>query len=105
MSTAIAYPHVIKENGQPARLEKHPRTRIAMIVTDYLAYGWSVDEMHRQHPYLSPAELHSAMAYYYDHPQEIEDEIAAEVDQAAEDLRTKSRPPIWLMRYHRAMRT
>jgi uncharacterized protein (DUF433 family) len=96
MSTATAYPHIVKENGQPARLEKHPRTRVAMIVTDYVAYGWSVDEMHRQHPHLTLAELHAAMAYYYDHAQEIDAEIAAEVDQAADDLRSKPRPAVWL---------
>ena len=67
-----------------------------MIVTDYLAYGWSVDEMHRQHSDLCLADLHAAMAYYYDHQQEIDDEIAAEVEEAAQDLATKPRPPVWL---------
>jgi hypothetical protein len=38
---ATMYPHIVKENGQAARLEKHPRIRVAMIVMDYLAYGWS----------------------------------------------------------------
>jgi uncharacterized protein (DUF433 family) len=89
-------PHVMKEDGLPARLANQPRVRVAMIVTDYLAYGWSVDEMHRQHPDLSLADLHAAMAYYYDHQEEIDDEIAAEVDQADRDLRTKPRPPVWL---------
>jgi uncharacterized protein (DUF433 family) len=87
--------HVVKENGCPARLANHPRVRVAMIVTDYLAYGWSVDEMHRQHPDLSLAELHAAMAYYYDHQQEIDDEIAAEVAQADHDLHSKARPAVW----------
>jgi hypothetical protein len=45
MATATVYPHVIKEKDTPARLERHPRTRVAMIVTDYLAYGWSPDEI------------------------------------------------------------
>jgi hypothetical protein len=42
---------------------------------DYLAHGWSAEEMCRQHPYLTPAEAHAAMAYYYDHAEEIDQEI------------------------------
>jgi hypothetical protein len=43
MASAIAYPHIVKENGQSARLENQPRTRVAQVVMDYLAYGWSAD--------------------------------------------------------------
>jgi uncharacterized protein (DUF433 family) len=95
MATATAYTHIIKEDGQPAHLDKHSRTRVAMIVTDYIAYGWSVDEMHRQHPHLSLGELHAAMTYYYDQKQEIDDEIAAELQQLDHDMGAKSRPPVW----------
>jgi hypothetical protein len=49
---------------------------------DYLAYGWSVDEMCRQHPNLTPAEAHAAMAYYFDHQEEIDHEVAAELKEA-----------------------
>jgi hypothetical protein len=58
-----------------------PRVRVAQIVMDYLAYGWSVDEMCRQHPHLTPAEAHAAMAYYFDHQDEIDREIAAELEE------------------------
>ena len=88
------YPHIVKDNGQPARLEKHPRVRVAMIVMDYLAYGWSPDEMCRQHPHLTPAEAHAAMAYYYDHQQEIDAEIQGELDQLDKEAATQPRSPI-----------
>ena len=91
-----AYPHVIKENGQPARLEKHPRVRVAMIVMDYLAYGWSPDEIRRQHPHLVLAEVHATMGYYYDHQQEIEAEITAELDEVDRASENPERSPIWL---------
>jgi hypothetical protein len=81
MSAALYYPHIEKTAGQPARLHRVPRTRVAMIVMDYLFHGWSVDEMCRQHPYLKPAEAHAAMTYYYDHQEEIEAEIQSELDQ------------------------
>ena len=45
MAAALDYPHIVKTVGEPARLELHPRTRVAMIVTDYLNRGWSAEEM------------------------------------------------------------
>jgi uncharacterized protein (DUF433 family) len=94
----ITYPHVVKENGQPARLEKHPRVRVAMIAMDYLAHGWSPDEIRRQHQHLTLAEVHAAMGYYYDHQDEIEDEIAAELAEVDRALGNPKRSPMWLTR-------
>jgi uncharacterized protein (DUF433 family) len=93
---ATTYPHVVKEDGQPARLVKHPRVRVAMIVMDYLAYGWSPDEIRRQHPHLTPAEVHAAMGYYYDHQQEIDSELSEELEEVDRTLRNPKRSPVWL---------
>ncbi|MCI0641271.1 MAG: DUF433 domain-containing protein [Gemmataceae bacterium] len=95
MATAISYPHIVKENGEPARLERHPRLRVSMIVTHYLAFGRSPDEICLHLPHLTPAEVYSAMTYYFDHPQEIDAEIQAELDQLDDEARTKPRSPIW----------
>jgi uncharacterized protein (DUF433 family) len=96
MVQAIAYPHIIKEDDKPARFERHPRVRVAQIVMDYLAYGWSADEIHRQHPHLTLAEVHAAMGYYYDHQAEIDAEIAAELEEVDQALEAKGRSPVWL---------
>jgi len=85
MAVELLYPHIKKTPDQPARLSRVPRVRVAQIVMDYLAYGWSPDEMCRQHPYLTPAEAHAAMAYYFDHQTEIDREIQAEIDEAGRD--------------------
>ncbi len=91
MSVEITYPHLEKREGQPARLRRVPRVRVAQIVMDYLAYGWSVDEMCRQHPYLTPAEAHAAMAYYFDHRAEIDAEVEMEWKEA--ELSRAEAPP------------
>jgi hypothetical protein len=85
MSVAVAYPHILKPEGQAAHLQRLPRIRVAMIVADYLAHGWSAEELCRQYPHLMPAEAHSAMAYYYDHQSEIDDEIRSELTEAERD--------------------
>ena len=63
---------------------------------DYLAHGWSADEMCRQHSYLTPAETHSAMAYYFDHQTEIDAEILAELAMAREGRKNGAEPPVVL---------
>jgi Protein of unknown function (DUF433) len=102
MVNATAYPHIIKEVGEPARLESHPRVRVAQIVVDYLAYGWSADEIHRQHPHLALAEVHAAMGYYYDNQAEIDAEITLELEEVDRALEAKARSPVWLkLKAHR----
>lgn len=49
-----------------------------MIVADYLWRGWSAEEIVRQYSYLSLAEVHAALTYYFDHRDEIESELAEE---------------------------
>ena len=38
---------------------------------DRLAHHWDADEIQRQHPHLTLGQIHSCLAYYYDH-QEID---------------------------------
>ena len=78
MPAALSYPHIVKQPGEPARLERQPRTRVAMIVLDYQHRGWSAEEIVRQYPYLTLAEVHAALAYYHDHEAEIDQEITEE---------------------------
>jgi hypothetical protein len=59
---------------------------------DYLIHGWSVDEMCEHHPYLSNAEAHAAMLYYWDHQEEIDQEIAQECEQAQREKTTAELP-------------
>src|SRR5437588_4664929 len=78
MSVAATYPHIEKIGGDPARLTRLPRIRVSQIVIDYLNHGWSADEIVIHYPHLTLAEVHSAMAYYFDHQSEIDGEINEE---------------------------
>src|SRR5215471_7092574 len=95
MQTAVAYPHIVKEEGQPARLEKHPRLRVAMLVTHYLAYGRSPEEICLHLPHLSAAEVYAAMTYYFDHQAEIDAEIQSELNELDAETRSQAPSPIW----------
>ncbi len=93
MPVELTYPHIVKQSGEPARLEKHARTRVSMIVADYLWRGWSAEEIARQYPYLSLGEVHAALTYYFDHRDEIEDELVDEYRQVEDWKKTHPTPP------------
>jgi hypothetical protein len=95
MSAIATYPHIVKEAGSPARLQSHPRTRVAMIVMDYLGRGLGPEDVVRHYPYLTLAEVHAAMAYYHDHRDEIQAEIQGELDQLENSADANSRSAIW----------
>jgi uncharacterized protein (DUF433 family) len=96
MAVEIVYPHIVKRPNEPARLERHPRTRVAQIVMDYLGHGWSADEIHRQHPHLALGEIHAALGYYFDHAEEIERQIEEEWREAERLARSTTPSPLWL---------
>ena len=50
-------------------------TKVVEVVLDKMAHGWSPEEMHRQHPHLSMAQIHAALAYYYEHQTDIDTQI------------------------------
>lgn len=93
---ALSYPHIEKHENQPARLQRLPKIRVAQIVMDYLAYGWSVEEICRQHLYLKPAEAHAAMGYYFDHQEEIDQEIKQEWLEVQECMGQFAQSPFYV---------
>lgn len=50
--------------------------KVVELVTAQQAYGWSPEELAFQFPHLTLGQIHSALAYYWDHRQELDDDIA-----------------------------
>ncbi len=67
-------------------------TKVIEVVLDKLAYGWSPDEIHREHPHLTLAQIHSAFAYYYENREKLDGEIERRKLEA-EDLARKAVDP------------
>jgi uncharacterized protein (DUF433 family) len=65
--------------------------KVVELVTAQKAYGWSPEEIHFQHPYLSMSQIHSALAYYWDHQAEIDADIENRL-QTARQLRESAEP-------------
>ena len=69
----------------PARCGGQPvvvgtRIRVATILWCY-RHGMGVEEILQQYPALRPADVHDALAYAYDHLEEIEAAVAADDEQ------------------------
>ena len=56
-------------------------TKVIEVVLDRVAYGWSPEEIHFQHPTLSLAQIHAALTYYYDHQAELDAEIVRQLKE------------------------
>ena len=63
-------------------------TKVIQVVLDKLADGWSPEEIHFQHPHLSLAQIHPALAYYYENKNELDVEIKRQ-SQEAEALKPR----------------
>jgi uncharacterized protein (DUF433 family) len=51
------------------------RVKVIEVAMEHLAHGWSPEEIHRQHPGLSLAQVYAALSFYYDHQIEFDDAI------------------------------
>ncbi len=74
MTVVTGYEHVVVDNKGVPVIEG-TTMKVVELVVEKTAYGWSPEELCLQHPYLTLAQIHSALAYYYDHEEELNGDI------------------------------
>ncbi|MCB9079284.1 MAG: DUF433 domain-containing protein [Anaerolineaceae bacterium] len=68
------YQHVVlDESGIP--IIEGTTMKVVELVLDSRAYGWSPEELYFQHPYLTLGQIYSALAYYWDHQEALDQDI------------------------------
>lgn len=85
------YEHIMLDDAH-VPIIRGTTMKVIELVLDHIAYGWSPEELHLQHPYLSMGQVHSALAYYWDHKEELDADIERRA-QEAEELRRRLPPP------------
>ena len=100
METAT-YPHIELRADGTLYIAGTP-TKVIQVVMDRLAHHWDADEIRRQHPHLTLAQIYSALAYYHDHEQEMNAAIQRWIK--AENELLASLPPSPLMAKLRALK-
>jgi len=73
MST-VEYAHITIGNDNVPMLTG-TRIKVVEIVLDHIVHGWNPQEIRREFPQLSLAQIYNALAYYYDHQAEIDADI------------------------------
>jgi uncharacterized protein (DUF433 family) len=73
----MVHPHITRQGGVAGGRSIITGTRIPVwSLIKWYKLGMSVEEIMREFPQLAPAEVHDAFSYYYDYPDEIEQDIA-----------------------------
>jgi uncharacterized protein (DUF433 family) len=96
---ALAFPQTT--SYQHIRLDKDgvpyvagTTMKVVELVMAQQAYGWSPEELHFQHPYLSMSQIHSALAYYWEHTDTLDEAIAASLEFAEQSRQEAGPSPL-----------
>src|SRR5262245_56548186 len=87
------YEHIVLDEAQVPYISG-TTLKVIELILEQVAYGWSAEELHFQHPYLSLGQIHSALAYYWDHKDELDNDIARRQALVEELQRTTPIPPL-----------
>jgi uncharacterized protein (DUF433 family) len=83
LMASVSYAN-IEMNASREPIIAGTRIKVRMIALDRIAHGWDAEEIQRHHPDLSLGQVHSALAYYYDHKEEMDREIEARHERATQ---------------------
>jgi len=74
MTTSTEYKHILLDDRACPYIEG-TSMKLVELVTSIHAYGWSPEELHFQYPHLNMSQIYSALAYYWEHKQEIDADV------------------------------
>ena len=87
----VSVEHIAIDERGFARLAGH-RIKVMHLVEVQRAHGYSAEQLQSEaYPHLSLAQIYAALAYYYDHRTEIDEQIRVS-DAFADEMRAKMEP-------------
>ena len=89
--TQTAYKHVTLDANGVARIDG-TRMKVEHIVKEKMSGSATPDQLHEAYPHLTLAQIHAALAYYYDHQAEMDAEIVRDLREY-DLLRAQAPPP------------
>lgn len=87
------YEHVVLDKAEVPIIAK-TNMKVIELVLEKTAYGWSPEELHFQHPYLTMGQICSALAYYWDHQEELDRDIERRLEFVNQVQQTMGPSPL-----------
>ena len=87
----VAIEHIIEVDDSGTARVAGTRSRVINIVLDTLN-GFTPEQIRDAYPHLGLAQIHAALAYYYDHKSQVDAEIDREL-RDVDSLRRNSAQP------------
>ena len=84
--TIANYPHISIATDGTARIGQS-RYKVAHLAAEHYHYGWSAEELLRQHPDLRPEEVYAALTFFYDHYDDMVKAFMLEAEYVSEQRR------------------
>ncbi|MDX2230561.1 MAG: DUF433 domain-containing protein [Leptolyngbyaceae cyanobacterium bins.349] len=89
-ATKTDYKYVLLDEGN------HPvisgtSIKVVELITSMRSYGWSPEELKENFPHLSLSQIYSALAYYWDHQEQIDADMERRYAYVTQ-LRQESEP-------------
>jgi len=79
--TATIYPYISFDPSIAGGSPIISGTRVSVrSIAGYYQLGMSIDEILSSLSHLRPSQVHSALAYYFDHQEEVEKDLAESSD-------------------------
>ncbi|MBM3127715.1 MAG: DUF433 domain-containing protein [Chloroflexi bacterium] len=89
----LQYQHIVL-NDKNVPIISGTNMKVIELVLERTAHGWSPEELHFQHPYLTLGQIHSALAYYWDHQEELDRDIERRLEFVDQVQRTAGASPL-----------
>ena len=93
MAVETRYEHIVL-NATRVPMIAGTTMKVIELVLAQLAYGWSPEELHLQFPHLTLGQIYSALAYYWDHREELDQDIERRLDSIKQLRRTLGPSPL-----------
>lgn len=91
---STGYHHIELRDGVP--WIRDTEIKVVEIARDFHA-GWDGQQIHENYPWITLPQIYSALAYYFEHKAEI-DEDSERRDRYAEEMRLKLEDPAFVAR-------
>ena len=93
MLAETRYEHIVLDDlGVPVLFGT--TMKVIELVLAQSAYGWSAEELQMQFPSLTLGQIYSALAYYWDHREELESDIEKRIEKVDQIQKETQPPPI-----------